>query len=464
VSEAAQAEVSSPAQPATGRTAPLRLALPLFFVALPAILFYAILTRDLVNIPFLDEYGASLDFLNKLAPINGFFARAAYYQAAQTNEYKLFLYHAFIWLQFSLTGHIDFAVLSVVGNGFVLFLGIVLWFMFLPNQKDLAARITFFIPVSWLLFQLQYWENLDWATAVNQHIAVLPLVFGAIYLLLRGTRRAFAFAVLFLILAVAADANGVLLFPIGAAILMLARQYKRLAAWLLASAACVAAYFYRYTPRHAPPMVNQAAVSNPHHFNPAYVLAFMGSGASFPFFAGSFVLGTVLCLFFAYLVRRGFARRNPLVSWCVLFLLITAIGVAVLRSSFGIAQATASRYTIYSALFLIFAWFAIAEEFLQNKPASPFKNDILMCALLATILWSLSMDFLGGLQLGRRSHALVVAMRDYQHPASPATQTGPSPPLLDLRIASDPVTDAFNRRARPILDESIRQGLYRPPL
>jgi len=211
-------------------------------------------------------------------------------------------------------------------------------------------------------------------------------------------------------------------------------------------------------------MVNQSAVSNSHHFNPAYVLAFMGSGASFPFFAGSFVLGTVLCLFFAYLVRRGFARRNPLVSWCVLFLLITAIGVAVLRSSFGIAQATASRYTIYSALFLIFAWFAIAEEFLQNKPASPFKNDILMCALLATILWSLSMDFLGGLQLGRRSNALIVAMRDYQHPASPATRTGPSPPLLDLRIASDPVTDAFNRRARPILDESIRQGLYRPPL
>ena len=463
MSEAAQA-ASSPARQSTGRATPLRLAIPLFFVALPAILFYAILLRDMVNVPFYDEYGAALDFLNRLASINGFVPRLAYYLAAQTNEYKLFLYHAFIWMQFSLTGHIDFAILSVIGNGFVLVLGIVLWLMFLPRHTDLAARITFFIPVSWLLFQLQYWENLDWATAVNQHIAVLPFVFGAICLLLRSGRIAFSFALLFLVLAVAADANGVLLFPIGAAILILGRRFKRLAAWLLASAACVAAYAYRYTPRHEPPLINQPVATTSHHFNPAYILAFMGSGVSFPILGASLVLGALLCLFFAWLVYRGFVRRNPLVSWCVLSLLLTAIGVAGLRSGFGIAQAAASRYTIYSALFLIFAWFAIAEEFLQNKPASLFKNDILLFAVLLSIPWSLSMDLLGGLQLGRRSHALVTAMEAYQHPTSPGSQTGPSPPLLDLRVASDPVTDAFNRRVRPILADSIKQGLYSPPL
>jgi hypothetical protein len=291
----------------------------------------------------------------------------------------------------------------------------------------------------------------------------LPFVFGAIYLLLRRGRTAFSWAILFLILAVAADANGVLLFPIGATILILGRRYKRLTAWLLVSAACVAAYAYRYTPRHEPPLINHAVATNSHHFNPAYVLAFIGSGASFPFFPGSLILGTVLCLFFGYLIRRGYVRRNPLVSWCVLFLLITAIGVAVLRSGFGIAQAAASRYAIYSALFLIFAWFAIAEEFLQNKPASLFKNDILLCAVMAAVLFSLAMDFLGGLQLERRSHALTSAMAAYEHPASPEKQTGPSPPLLDLRVASDPYTEAFNRRVRPILEDSIKLGVYRPP-
>jgi hypothetical protein len=247
-------------------------------------------------------------------------------------------------------------------------------------------------------------------------------------------------------------------------ILILDRRYKRLAAWLLTSAACVAAYFYRYTPRHEPPLINHAVATDSHHFNPAYVLAFIGSGASFPFFGASIALGAILLLFFAYLVRRGYVRRNPLISWCVLFLLITAVGVGVLRSGFGIAQAAASRYAIYSALFLIFAWFAIVEEFLQNKPASLLKNDILLCAVLLSIPWSLGMDFLGGLQLGRRSQALIIAMRDYEHPASPGSQTGPSPPLLDLKVASDPFTDEFNRRVRPILAESIKLGVYHPPL
>ena len=37
---------------------------------------------------------------------------------------------------------------------------ILLWKMFLANTKNLAARLAFFIPVSWLLFQLQYVETL----------------------------------------------------------------------------------------------------------------------------------------------------------------------------------------------------------------------------------------------------------------------------------------------------------------
>jgi hypothetical protein len=73
------------------------------------------------------------------------------------------------------------------------------------------------------------------------------------------------------------------------------------------------------------------------------------------------------------------------------------------------------------------------------------------------------MDFLGWIQLERRDHALIMAMRAYEHPNSPDTQTGPSPPLLNLKFASDPLTDDFNHRVRPILADSIQQGIYRPP-
>ncbi len=452
---------SGPAPPSSRRATPLRMALPLLFVVLPAILFYAILARDLLNIPFYDEYDAVLNFLNHIVAVNGISAKATYFLAAQHNEYKLFLLHGIAWLQFSFSGHVDFWILSVIGNGLVLLLGLLLWMMFLPGQKNLAARMTSFIPVTWLLFQLQYWENLDWAASSLQHLAVLPFALGTIYLLLRGGRIAFFSALLALILAVGSDGNGLLVVPIGAAILALARHYKRVAGWLLISAGCIAAYAFRYTVRPPQAVPFQTAVSSSHHFNPAYALAFIGSAASFPFKSASFLLGILLCFFFGYMARRGYIRKNPLVSWCVLFLLLTAIGVAGLRSGFGVEQAVASRYTIYSALLLIFAWFAIVEEFLLHRLASPFHSDIFLCAMLLVVPFSLAMDLGGWVQIDRRQHALIQAMAAYEHPTPSGSQTGPSPPLMNQ--ATDPLTEAFNRQARPILAESIKLGVYRPP-
>jgi hypothetical protein len=437
--------------------------MPLCFVLFPPVLFCTLLFRDVSNIPFYDDYYAFLDFLNQLIPLHGVAAKLSCFLASQHNEYKLFLLHGLAWLQFATFGHIDFRIDSSIGNGFILLLGILLWKTFLPNQKDLTTRLTLFIPVSWLLFQFQNWENLNWAASGLQHLAVLPFSLGAIYLLLRGGRIAFIVASFSLVLAIGSDGNGFIMVPIGVTILALARHYRRVAAWLLVSAACVAAYAYGYTVR--PPQVGLAipVVAHPRLLAPLYALAFVGSAASFPFLACSFLLGSLLIVFFMLLARRGYIRKTPFVSWSVLFLLLTAAGVAALRSRYGVEQAVVSRYTIYSALLLIFAWFIIAEEFLQHRPSSLFKNDILLCAVLLSIPWSLSMDFLGWLQLERRDHALIMAMRSYEHPNSPATQTGPSPPLLNLKIASDPVTDDFNRRVRPILADSIQQGVYRPP-
>jgi hypothetical protein len=461
LSEAARQSEAIPQPHDRRRATPLSLAFPLLFVLFPPVLFYTLLFRNVSNIPFYDDYYALLDFLNQLVPLHGIAAKLSCFLASQHNEYKLFLLHAVAWLQIALFGHLDFRIDSAIGNGFILLLAILLWKTFLPNQKDLAARLTLFIPISWLLFQFQNWENLNWAASGLQHLAVLPFSLGAIYLLLRGGRIAFIVASLSLILAIGSDGNGLLMIPIGVAILGVAHHYRRLAAWLLVSAACIAAYAYGYTMR--PPQIGFAipVVAHPHLLAPAYAIAFMGSAASFPFFVGSFVLGLLLVVFFIWLARRGYIRKNPFVSWSVLFLLLTAAGVAALRSRYGVEQAVVSRYTIYSALLLIFAWFALAEEFLQHRPASLFKNDILLCAVLVSIPYSLAMDFLGWIQLERRDHALVKAMDAYEHPTSSESQEGPSPPLLNR--ASDPLTEQFNRQVRPILAESLKLGIYRPP-
>jgi hypothetical protein len=434
---------------------------PLLLVALPAILFYTVLLRNLLNIPLLDDYDALLDFLNQLVQLNGLPAKALYFLANQHNEYKLFFGNGAAWLQLGLLGHVDFRVLSFIGDGFIFLLAILLWKMFLPDQKNLVARLAFFIPVSWILFQLQYWETLNWAMAGLQNIPILVFSLGAIYLLVSGTRATFFGAVVLFVLAVCASGNGFLLLPIGLLIILLNRRYLRLAVWLVVAAACIAAYAYRYNVMSSQTAAHHSVFSTFHPLSPVYALAFIGSAASIPVHLFSALLGSLLCIFFFFMARRGYIHRNPLVSYCVLFLLLTAIGVAGLRSDFGISQALNSRYTIYSALFLIFAWFATVEEFLQDRSVPLLRNNPLLGAVVLSILFSLCMDKIGSLGLDRRRDSLVQAMATFEHPKTPQSTIWPAP-LLSLPHPIAP-SNAFNRRIRPILDESIKLGVYRPP-
>ena len=141
-----------------------RIAIPTLFVAFPPIFFYTVLFRKSLNIPIYDDYDALLNFLNQWTQVNGISARVSFFLASQHGEMKLFFLHGVACLQLYLLGRIDFRILSAIGNVFVLFLAILLWKMFVPNCKNFATRLAYFVPVSWLLFQLQYWENLDFAT------------------------------------------------------------------------------------------------------------------------------------------------------------------------------------------------------------------------------------------------------------------------------------------------------------
>jgi hypothetical protein len=431
-------------------------------VAIPPIFFYTVLFRKSLNIPFLDDYDALLNFMNEFVQLRTISARTSYILADQHGEIKLFFMQGLACLQFYLAGHIDFRVLSAIANGSVLFMAILLWKMFLPTNRDFASRLAWFIPVPWLIFQLQYYEALNFATVGLQHVVGLVFSLGAIYLLVRGERWAFFNAAGFLILAVASDGDGLLLIPLGLLILILARRHARAVGWLIVSAGCIAAYAYRYDPTLSATHAHQSIFSVAMRFNPAFVIAFIGGAASFPFHfkAGRLILGSLLCIFFVYMTWRGYARKNPAVAYCVLFLLLTATGVAGLRSDFGFAYLP-SRYMIFSALFLTFAWFVIVEEFLQYSRAPLLDNGIFLCAVAAAVLFSLTMDLIGFNLIERRNRDLVQAMTQFEHPSSP--DAAPSPAPVFSMPDSGGLSNAWNLRARETLLRSIRLGVYRPP-
>jgi hypothetical protein len=433
-------------------------------VALPAVLFYAVLFRQSINLPDEDDYDAILAFLNKLAQLQSFPAKITFYLTTQHNEYKIFFEHGLVWALAAVFGHVDFRLLCAIGNGFVLLLGILLWKMFLPEHKDTFTRLMLFVPASWILFQLQYVELMDWAMPSLQHLPSLFFSLSAIYLLVRTTAWSYYGATACLILGIASSGNALLLVPIGALILLRRRSYARMTGWLVVSAVCIAAYAYHYS--FTPDQNSHHSIFwKMAHARPTGMLVFIGNAIAVPrrwdFFLWSVrlsaVAGLVLCIFFAFLTWKGYFRRNPTVGYCVLFLLLTAVGVAGIRTG-GARQEAMSRYGIHSALFLIFAWFAVVEEF-RLHAGNRLRGWLLAGAVAVAMLFSVGMDVMGWRYLVARNRELISGMTAFERTASSETRVGPV-----LPVPNQPAwLEELEGRAAQILTESIRLGIYTPP-
>ena len=246
-----------------------------------------------------------------------------------------------------------------------------------------------FIPVTYMLFQLQYIGTLNWAMCALQHIPGLVFSLYAIYLLTLGTTLTFIGAALCLVAAIASSGNGFGLVPIGALILI--PHLRRLSLWIAVSGGCIAAYAYHYIPQGA----------SSFRPDPEFILTFIGNAAEPPTSGGFLaigvilcpLLGLVLCTFFVHAARTRYFNKNRAASYCILFLLTTAIGVGSMRSDLGVRQSLSSRYGIYSALLLIFAWFVIAERFNHTDCYSVLKSQALRVAMTLAVLFALVTGF-----------------------------------------------------------------------
>lgn len=427
------------------------------FIAAPVIIFYSVLFRQFLNLPMSDDYYVLLNFLNQMREAPNVSAKAHYFLLSQYNQYKLFFEHALFWTQLELLGHLDLKILCILGDSFVVWLAILLWKMFLPHAADFPARLTLFIPIPWLLFQLQYAQTLNFAMAALQNLPVLFFSFAAIYLLLQRTRWKFLCALVCLVLAVSSSGNGLLMIPIGILILALNRKGASLFIWTATSAVCIAAYFYSYSTMLWLIPSNSPFPSLAQFWRPHYVICFLGSAGAYPLRAISPLFGTAICIFFAYVTRRGYLRRNPAIGYSVLFVFLTSVGVAAFRSEGGV-PCNSSRYTIYSTLLLIFAWFVIVDEWLIDKHRSRRHTAVFISGVLAAVLFSVAMDVWGLRYLVRRNRDLVTGIVMYERNPSAQSSAGPFfPPPNNARAK------VFNQQARDILAKSAKLGIYHLP-
>jgi len=294
-----------------------------------------------------------------------------------------------------------------------------------------------------------------------QHLAVIFFSLLSIAFLCKVSIRSMVCASVLLLLAIASSPNGFFVVPIGILILVQTRRWQQLTAWAAVAVLALSVYLFRYSSTSSE-TAQHGSVGGLTHFNILYALSFLGaSAARYISLVPSLTLGLVLFGIFLFALRRRYFLRNPEVFYSMLFILINAVAVSGLRSDLGLAQSLASRYRMYSNLFLAFSYIFLTEEvFPQLKNLSIRRGFIAGAATLSVAFCALS-DIGGSHFLQGKKQALTYnyrvqwlqdksAVSEAHVKGNPALENQLDKGVFEIHV--------------PIMRESVRLGVFRPPL
>jgi hypothetical protein len=352
---------------------------------LPVVFFAYVTVHYSVNAPWFDDFDPFPDFLRKWI-LSDTLTEKIGFLLQPNNEHRMVIGKGVMILYYALTGKLDFTFLHIAGILFTF------GTLFLVRRAFLSARLPLylFLPVPFLLFQLQYYLISLWAICGLQHQPVVFFVCLAMYWLARreGGPVRLGLAILAGFCANFAMSNGIFVWVGGAAILLFQTRYRPLAIWCASGAVAIALYFSGMSAQG-----NESSLGffmqNPH-------LSFLGF---FAFLGGLFdfapdrpiqvrtalpivmAMGVMVWVTLWLLnillpwLRDTFRRPAKLPVWLtryrfrpghetlgyfclgvMLFLLANAAVIGLLRPRFGFYVMVVSNYKIYPALFLLISY------------------------------------------------------------------------------------------------------------
>ena len=442
-------------QPATASSKRLLLFAALLCLA-PVIVFYAMLWHAARPVPMFDDYHAILLFLLRMRALPGPGARLLYLVAAQHDEYKLVVEHAVVAVDWALTGQVHFGFLNLLGNLLVLPTAWLLWSNMQIGDESKARRLLRFAPVCYLLFQLNYVENLNWAMCSLQTMPVIFFTLASLHCVFRRNQPAMmALACLCAALASLSSANGFLVAPIGFVVLVWRREWGKTAAWVVSIAVALSLYLYRYQRFVAPPTETRTGPG----YKLLFLLSFLGGAAEnmhhFPWKNASILVGLALLASFAIASRTRFPQVRPTLYCMALWCLLSAAVVTQRRIIYGLNLSLTERYKIYSDLVLIVAYqFWISRSHAQSWQRRRMRWAFAAVVAVAMLFCGIS-DLFGYRYLMRRQQRVAEGLNEYV--ANPAK----NPP--EISIMGEPFAGLEPEFTREVLTESLRVGIYTLP-
>lgn len=237
----------------------IRLLATVLLTAGPVLAFGWLWAHYAVDVPKWDDH-ALREFLTNLSK-EPTLSGKVYYLFRQHNEHRIVYDRIVAYLADKLTGRLNYVHLMAVGNlslvGLLMLFGAVL--------RRAGQSLWYAAPVAFLLFNLSQWENLYWGMAALQNFSVVLFVLWAIYRLTYADDLSGALALA--TLATLTSGNGILVWPVGFALLAYQRfgqtaqtgTYRRssnpLWWWSLTAVVVVGLYFVGYEkPAGNPPL------------------------------------------------------------------------------------------------------------------------------------------------------------------------------------------------------------------
>jgi hypothetical protein len=287
----------------------------------------------------------------------------------QHNEHRIIIPRLITLLDYWLEGFIHWRTLILVGN--LLWVSVLVFFW--RAFKDGGQPAWMFIPVSWILFQPQYFDNVTWSISILQQSVIVTWFVLLSFLL--ATRR-YLWALPVVVIATFTHGNGIFGFLIGILFLIWERNWKGVIQWLVVLGITAFIYFWGFQNGQNSDSVK--SLSDPVRLVVSF-FAFFGSVTKVAFYNFNYaaLCGiTLILILVLYLVPRiGFSAEvaarstffDRLLLANLLFLSITAALVAVSRSWSGVEHVLAPRYQHYSPFLLCWAYLVLLRYTGRNN-------------------------------------------------------------------------------------------------
>lgn len=357
---------------------------PLLVNTIPILGFVIFFLLFVVNIPWFDDFEALSGFFLEFVKAKTW-SEKWHWLILPNNEHRMATGKLITVLVYYLTGFLDFRWIQGFANLSV----IAIWVLLALTFRWFKLSYWYFLPLTLVLFQPQYHLLTFWAITGLQHEPLLALVLLTLYALALRTRFSFPLALILGLITTFTMSNGMFVWIAGIGVLLLRKRFREVFLWVFGMAIGMAGYYYDF-----PYSGNERSFGRflemPHLSVSGFFTYMGGPFDFFPYMAEPwrFVLPTLAGLIIMWIALRWFLLEfwpmirtyfQPTISpkestfvpdfllGGMLFLLINATVIAILRPHFGYFVMLISNYRIYPLLFLCLLYLA----WLSNQKRIP---------------------------------------------------------------------------------------------